>query len=80
MYYVYIIKSINFCDQIYIGCTQDLKKRLLNHNSGTTEHTSKYVPWKLYTAISFEDQYKALEFEKYLKSGSGRAFVAKRLL
>ena len=80
MYYVYIIKSINNPDQIYIGCTTNLDKRLSNHNSGTTPHTEKYKPWKLIMYLAFEDKIKAYAFEEYLKSGSGRAFRDKRLL
>lgn len=80
MHYVYIIQSINFPDQIYIGCTSNLKKRISDHNSGTTSHTEKYKPWKVVVYIGFEDKFNAYEFEKYLKSGSGRAMVAKRFL
>jgi len=39
-----------------------------------------YVPWELMWNCAFPDKYKALEFEEYLKSHSGRAFAAKRLL
>lgn len=80
MYYVYIIQSINNPEQIYIGCTQDLKKRLSNHNAGTTTHTAKFKPWKLIVYIAFDQKDKAYEFEEYLKSGSGRAFRDKRLI
>lgn len=80
MHYVYIIKSINYPDRIYVGHTGDLKKRLADHNCGTTSHTEKYVPWKLVMYLAFDDKYKAAEFEKYLKSGSGRAFRDKRLV
>lgn len=80
MYYVYIIQSINFPDQIYVGCTEDFKKRLSNHNAGTTPHTAKYKPWKFVTYIAFKDKFKAYEFEEFLKSGSGRAFRDKRIL
>jgi putative endonuclease len=80
MYYVYIIKSLQFPDQIYVGCTQDLKKRLTNHNCGTTPHTTKYMPWELVVYLGFTDKNKAVEFEEYLKSGSGREFRKKRLL
>ncbi len=80
MYYVYILKSINFPNQIYVGSTQNLKKRLSNHNSGTTPHTAKYKPWELITYSAFNCEKKALSFEKYLKSHSGRAFATKRLL
>lgn len=78
MFYVYIIQSIKFPEQIYIGCTQNFDKRLSNHNYGTTSHTEKYKPWKLVTYLVFEDKETAYSFEKYLKSGSGRAFAKKR--
>ena len=80
MYYVYIIQSINHPDQIYVGCTEDLNKRLSNHNCGTTPHTDKYRPWKLIMYLAFENKDKAYCFEEYLKSGSGRAFRDKRFL
>jgi predicted GIY-YIG superfamily endonuclease len=79
MYYVYSIKSINFPDQNYVGYTQDLKARLRLHNEGKSRHTSKFMPWELVTYTAFQDKYKALEFEKYLKSHSGKAFANKRL-
>lgn len=62
MYYVYIIKSINNADQIYVGCTENLEKRLSNHNSGTTSHTEKYAPWKLIVYLAFDQKDKAYEF------------------
>lgn len=80
MYYVYIIQSINNPDQVYVGRTSDLKKRLSNHNSGTTPHTAKYKPWELIVQIGFKEETKTIEFEQYLKSGSGRAFRQKRLI
>lgn len=80
MYYVYIIQSISHPDQIYVGCTQDIKKRLSNHNSGTTPHTDKFKPWKIVAYIAFEEKNKAYEFEKFLKSGSGREFKKRRFL
>lgn len=78
MHYVYVIQSINFADQIYIGCTEDLQKRLSNHNAGTTPHTSKYKPWEFIVFLGFKNKECAIEFEKYLKSGSGRTFIKKR--
>jgi len=80
MYYVYIIQSISHPDQIYVGCTEDIKKRLSNHNSGTTSHTDKYKPWKIVVYIAFEDKTKAYDFEAFLKSGSGREFRDRRLV
>ena len=79
MWYVYIIRSINFPEQEYTGATEDPKQRLADHNAGRSAHTSKFKPWKLVWYCAFPDKYKALEFEKYLKSHSGRAFAKKRL-
>ena len=79
MKYVYLIRSESHPKQSYIGITSDLKKRLIVHNSGGSIHTSKFTPWKLVTYIGFSDVSNALEFERYLKSGSGRAFAKKRL-
>jgi len=79
MYYVYLIRSLNNPDQIYIGYTQDLKKRLTNHNAGSSPHTSKYKPWELITYLGFKNETKAIEFEKFLKSGSGNVFAKRRL-
>lgn len=80
MYYVYILKSLAFSHQNYIGQTDDVAQRLYVHNAGGSPHTAKYKPWKLISSISFETKEKAIEFENYLKSGSGRAFIKKRML
>jgi putative endonuclease len=79
-YYVYILRSINYPEQIYIGFTTNLKERLKDHNLGLSKHTSKSRPWKIETYISFTDRNLALRFEKYLKVGSGNAFMKKRLI
>lgn len=80
MYYVYIIKSINYPEYLYVGRTSNLKKRLSDHNCGNSSHTTKYKPWELMLYIAFNDELKSIEFEKFLKSGSGREFRKKRLL
>jgi len=74
---VYILRSIKYSDQTYTGFTSDLKKRIKKHNEGGSPHTSKFIPWQIENAISFINKAKALEFEKYLKSHSGRAFANK---
>ena len=76
-YCVYILQSISDAEKFYIGFTTDLKKRILKHNNGEVPHSSKYRPWKIKNTISFDDKEKALTFEKYLKSHSGRAFAKK---
>ena len=79
MWYVYIIRSLTAPDQDYVGATADLKRRLADHNARKSTHTAKFVPWDLIWYSAFPDKYKALDFEKYLKSHSGRAFSKKRL-
>ena len=79
MHYVYLIRSINNPSQTYIGCTENFDKRLDHHNSGGSHHTKQYKPWKLILLLTFDDKQKAIDFEQYLKSGSGRAFAQKRL-
>jgi len=69
--YVYLIRSIPFFNQVYVGITQDLKKRLIAHNSDGAVHTVKYKPWEVIIYVGFKHEAKARRFEKYLKSGSG---------
>lgn len=79
MKYVYILQSLTSGERFYTGITDDLKARLSKHNSGGVPHTDKYRPWRIKTYIVFSDEKRALAFEKYLKSGSGRAFAKARL-
>jgi putative endonuclease len=78
MKYVYLLESVNFPDETYIGLTDDLRKRLIAHNEGRASHTRKLKPWRLVTYLGFADPDKAVAFERYLKSSSGRAFAKKR--
>jgi|SRR3989344_926909 len=81
MYYTYILRSTKQKGSIYIGSTADLKKRLLEHNNGAgVGHTKKYAPWEIETYIAFSNSHEAKEFERYLKSNSGKAFLRKRLI
>ncbi|HEY1097149.1 MAG TPA: GIY-YIG nuclease family protein [Alphaproteobacteria bacterium] len=79
MKYVYILKSLLEKDHFYVGITDDLDVRLKAHNSGKVSHTMKYRPWEIKTYVGFADEAQAFQFEKYLKTASGRAFSKKRL-
>ena len=79
MHYIYIIKSQRIPDTFYIGYTLDVQSRFQVHNSGGSVHTAQNKPWKLVWCCEFKDKMRAIEFEKYLKSHSGRAFAKKRL-
>jgi predicted GIY-YIG superfamily endonuclease len=76
MKYVYILQSLDSL-HFYVGITDDLRARLAKHNAGEVPHTSKYGPWRIRTFFAFNDQARAVAFERYLKSGSGRAFAKK---
>jgi predicted GIY-YIG superfamily endonuclease len=80
MWYVYIIRSASFPNQEYSGASADLRQRIADHNAGKSKHTAKFMPWELVWYSAFPDKHRALQFEKYLKSHSGRAFAKKRLL
>jgi putative endonuclease len=80
MYYVYILRSISRSDKIYVGYTLDIQKRLKTHNAGGSVYTAADKPWELIIFLAFHDEIKAREFEYYLKTQSGRAFLNKRFL
>jgi putative endonuclease len=79
MKYVYMLESIDYPDETYVGLADDLRVRLAAHNAGQSAHTAKFKPWRLVTYIGFTDESKAIAFERYLKTASGRAFANKRL-
>jgi len=76
-FYVYMLQSIDPPGHWYVGMTEDLPERLKAHNALKVPHTSKFAPWQIETAVAFRDRAKAVAFEKYLKSQSGRAFAKK---
>ena len=75
--YVYILQSVNSPSRHYTGMTDDLKARLAKHNSGGCPHTSKFMPWRIRTAVAFHDRAQAAAFEAYLKTHSGRVFASR---
>ena len=78
MYYVYILLCSN--NRTYVGCTDNVEARVERHKKGYVLATKGRLPIKLITYVAFTDKYKAFKFEKYLKSGSGRAFLKRRLV
>jgi predicted GIY-YIG superfamily endonuclease len=77
MWTVYILKCSD--ETYYVGCTNDINDSLSRHEKSDIKYTSSRLPIKVVHQSVFFDKYKAYEFEKYLKSGSGRAFAIKRL-
>ncbi|MBU0531690.1 GIY-YIG nuclease family protein [Patescibacteria group bacterium] len=80
MYYVYILKNI-IDGSLYKGFTTDIDARLKEHRKGTTKTTKREGGhYELVWYCAFSNKKQALDFEQYLKSGSGRAFTNKRLV
>lgn len=77
MYYVYSLKCK---DGYYVGCTNDLKDRLERHKKGKVQATENRLPVELNCYFVFQNKYTAYNFEKYLKSGSGRAFMKRHFI
>jgi putative endonuclease len=75
---VYILKCKD--EKPYVGCTNDLKSRLERHNKAQVPATRDRLPVELVSYFYFNNKYTAFNFEKYLKTGSGRAFLKKRLI
>jgi len=76
MHYVYSLKCK---DGYYVGCTDNLRDRIDRHQKGQVSDTVDRLPVRLDFYFALNDKYKAFAFEKYLKSGSGRAFIKRYL-
>jgi putative endonuclease len=75
---VYLLRCSD--NNIYTGCTSNIEDRLKRHYKGYINYTKTRLPIKVETSITFTNKSKAFDFEKYLKSGYGKAFSNKRLL
>jgi predicted GIY-YIG superfamily endonuclease len=73
--FVYIIKSLKTPATYYVGLTSNIEARLAEHNAGLSSHTSEHGPWKRLVVIEFDEEKPAIDFERYLKTGSGREFA-----
>jgi len=79
MWYVYIIKSVS-SNFIYIGSTNNLKRRIEENNLGISKSTAPYKPFYLEGYVAVKTEQKARSLEKYFKTGSGKAILKKRIL
>jgi putative endonuclease len=79
MWYVYVLRSLKD-DNLYIGSTDNIKRRVLEHNSKQVTSTKNRVPFKPEAYFAVNNKSRAIELEKYLKTGSGKAFLNKRIL
>ena len=77
-WYVYFLELSN--GDIYVGSTDDLRRRVASHQQGHVISTSKYLPLILRSYAAVGDEATARSLERYFKSGSGKAFAQKRFL
>ena len=77
--FVYIIRSEREPARHYVGITSDPNRRLEWHDHGPCGHTLEHRPWSLVVVVELPTEPAALRFEKYLKSGPGRAFTKRHL-
>ena len=75
MIYVYYLQSILHPNKTYVGFTQNVEHRLLEHNSGKSIYTAQFSPWKIIGLFGFNEEKKARIFEKYLKTNAGKIFL-----
>jgi putative endonuclease len=77
MFFVYIIQDDS--NKLYKGFTNNLERRIHEHNTGGTKTTSKSKNWKLIYSETFEEKNDAIKREKYFKSAAGRRFIKIKL-
>jgi putative endonuclease len=73
--FVYVLRSNRDPDRHYVGIASNVDDRLDWHNFGPCGHTTDHRPWSVVVVVEFPTEQQAVRFEKYLKSGSGRAFA-----
>jgi putative endonuclease len=73
--FVYVLRSESDPAHHYVGLSADVRKRLQWHNAGQNVHTARNRPWRIVVSLEFTSEQAAFRFERYLKSGSGRAFA-----
>lgn len=78
MWYVYFLLLKN--GDVYVGSTNDLKRRYKSHNLGQVSATRPFLPAKLKCYLAVETELLARQLERYFKSGSGKSIALKRFL
>ena len=74
MFFVYVLYSIKF-KRTYTGLTENINRRVKEHNSKQNRSTKAYTPWILIYQEEFESRVESRKREKYLKSGNGREYL-----
>lgn len=74
-HFVYVLKNADPVPRFYVGLTSNVRGTVEDHNAGRCPHTARYRRWQLHVVVVFPDEPRAIRFERYLKSGSGREFA-----
>jgi len=78
-WYTYVLESTTK-DFLYVGSTNDILRRIVEHNEGLVQSTKAYLPFEVVAYVAVRTETKARELEKYFKTGSGKAVLKKRIL
>lgn len=79
MFYTYVLKSREK-NYIYVGLTNNLERRIKEHNSGKQKTTRSYAPFDLIHSEELKTRLKARDREKYLKSGCGKEWIKEKFI
>ena len=74
MFVVYTLKS-KIAKKSYVGLTNNIERRLKEHNSGKHFYTKRHKPWEIIHTEEFDNFEEARKREKFLKSTTGRRFL-----
>ncbi len=80
MFYVYVLESLKCLGELYVGSTDDLKRRFTEHNAGKVTSTTRYLPWRLIYYEAYLTDKLARNREKKLKHhGNAMRELKKRI-
>jgi putative endonuclease len=80
MWYVYVLESLSEKDFYYVGSTNNVERRLEEHNAGMSQSTKHYIPFSIAFYVAVKTESHARELEQYFKTGSGKAVWKKRFI
>lgn len=78
MFYTYVLESLKN-GELYLGYTNDLKRRLKEHNQGLNISTKRYIPWNIIYYEACLNEKDAIRREHYFKTTQGRRLLKRRL-
>ncbi len=72
MYYVYVLKSVN-TGRLYIGRTNNLKRRFFEHKHGKVWTTKRMLPIRLLFYEAYYSKSDSIRRERYFKTNKGKS-------